>query len=64
MANKCFWLLKTVNWLIMVKGKLRSNRTAKKMMRYGLRIIREVGRQKRTFSNLSAERFAMWYMHP
>lgn len=48
----------------MANGKLTSRRTAKKMMRVGLRIIREVSRQRSTFSNLAARRYANWWMHP
>ena len=45
------------------KADPNSKRTEKKMSRYGLRIISEVSKQRCTFSNQSAKKFAMWWMH-
>lgn len=41
-----------------------SKRTEKKMMRYGLRIWREMRKQKSTHSNNAVKKLAMWWMHP
>ncbi|EKD89588.1 MAG: hypothetical protein ACD_33C00038G0001, partial [uncultured bacterium] len=40
------------------------NKTTKRMMRYGNRIIREAGRQCRYVSNNAVRNFALWYMQP
>jgi len=44
------------------KSNVMSNITAKKMMRVGNRIRREVSKQTGIFSNLTAKRFASWWM--
>jgi hypothetical protein len=46
------------------KAKHDSNRTVKKMNRYGLRIWHACGRPQGECSNNAAKKLANWYMHP